>query len=140
MKGPDREERALAGLLRAARVRAGEMRAHLANLEAARASAESSLDWLAQAVRAEEAAAERTSAEPGALARYLEGAGEKQRALQSTRDMLSAEIEPARAALAEAETEIEKLDRLLSVSRRIRSAGPGSSAAGRPTRRRRAGA
>ena len=52
-----RGDRALDQLLRVARRRTEDLQARTADLEAARASTAASLDWLAQAVRTEEAAA-----------------------------------------------------------------------------------
>lgn len=107
-----REELAIARLLKAAHARAGELNARVADAEAARASAQSSIDWLLQAVRAEEI---HCGSSPQALAdfaRYLEGAEEKRRTLLSTRDRLSDEIRAIQETLSEAAIEVRKLEHL----------------------------
>jgi flagellar export protein FliJ len=112
MKSLRREEQALARLLKVAGLRVDEITARLADAEAARASAQSAIDWLLQAVRTEEA---RCGASPAALAdfaRYLAGAAEKRRTLQATRDRLGAEIAALRADLSEAAIESRKLEHL----------------------------
>ncbi|MEX0644735.1 MAG: hypothetical protein WD076_05455 [Parvularculaceae bacterium] len=118
MKGPDREERALAQLVKVARAKIDELSARLADLETAKASAESSLDWLDQAVRTEEAAARRTAAAPLDFMRYLAGADAKRKSLQSTRDTLAEEIGSIREALNEAFAEAKKLEHLFSINRK----------------------
>lgn len=118
MRGPDREGRALAQLLRTAKVRVEELQTRLADLQAARQSAEASLDWLAQAVGAEEAIRGDDAAALHDFARYLDGAGQKRAALTATRDTLAAEIETLRAPLREAVTELKKFEHLLEINRR----------------------
>lgn len=112
MKSLRREEKAVSQLLRVASLRADELKARLADAETARASAQSSIDWLVQAVRAEEM---NSSATPGALAdfqRYLAGAEEKRKTLHATCVRLGVEIETMRADLAEAAVEVRKLEHL----------------------------
>lgn len=118
MTGPDREERSLALLLRAAKASVDDLQARLADLETARRSAEASLDWLAQAVGAEEAARGGDAAAVHDFARYLDGAAQKRAALTATRDTLAAEIENLRAPLLEAFAELKKFEHLIEITRR----------------------
>lgn len=118
MKGPDRAEKTLSLLVRAARAQIAEVKARIADLEAAKASAENSLDWLAQAMRAEEAARDEGRIVASEFARYLEGALEKKAALESTCATLAAELDAMRPTLAEAYAELKKLEHLIEVNRR----------------------
>lgn len=115
MKSLRRDQQAIARLLNVAQARAAELKCRLADAEAAHASAQSSIDWLLQAVRTEEM---NCGASAGAIAdfsRYLEGAEQKRRALLATRDRLAADIDGMRASLAEAAIETRKLDHLASL-------------------------
>lgn len=117
MNGPGREEKALAQLVRLARQTLEERQAHLADLETARSSAETSLDWLAQSIRAEEAGATRPQSIVD-FRRFLEGATEKRRTLEATRDRLGLEIETVREHTREAFAEMKKLEHLIDINRR----------------------
>ncbi|MGE0409582.1 MAG: hypothetical protein AB7P23_10015 [Amphiplicatus sp.] len=127
MIGPGREEKALAQLVKIARTAIEERQARLAALEAARASASSALDFLNEAVSAEERARWREPAGALDFTRYLAGAEVKRRALVSTRDTLAAEAAAAREALAEAFAELKKLEHLIEINRRA-LAGRGQKA------------
>lgn len=129
MKGPDREEKALNQLVKVAQAKIDELGARLLRLEAAKASAETSLEWLREAVRAEEAAARKSAAAPLDFMRYLAGAEEKRKALRSTRDTLAGEIGPVREALNEAFAEAKKLEHLISINRKSLAARLGKTEA-----------
>ncbi len=118
MRGPGREERAAARLLRTARVRVGELQSRLADIEAAIAAADSSLDWLAEAVRAEEEMRRGDPFVAVEFARFLEGAAEKRKALNATRDTLAGESLAIREMLGEALSEMKKLEHLIAINRR----------------------
>lgn len=118
MNGPGREEKALTQLVRVARQKLDEQRALLADLEAAKASADASLDWLTQAVRAEESAVMTRPQGVIELKRYLEGADEKRRALEATRDRLLDEIASARDLLQDGLADMKKLEHLIEIGRR----------------------
>lgn len=110
-----REDRALAQLLRVAKLRAEEFGARRAHLEEARRAAENSIEWLNRAVAAEERGG---GADPEALRqfqRYLAGAEMKRRTLAETRDRLSAEIAAISGALAEAALEVKKFEHLIGM-------------------------
>jgi len=110
-----REDRALAQLLRVARLRTDELGVQLAQLHEAKRAAETSIEWLDRAVAAEERGG---GADPEALRqfqRYLDGAELKRRALAGTRDRLGSEIETISASLAEAAIEVRKFERLLGL-------------------------
>lgn len=130
MTGPGREERALAQLLRVARQKLEEQQTHLADLDAAMRSAETSLDWLAQAVRAEEAAAASRPHATIDLMNYLAAAGAKRAALEATRDRLARESEAVRDVVREAFAEISKFEHLVEINRRAaaRQAGKAEEA------------
>lgn len=121
MDGPGREEIELSRLLRAAAAAADELETRLRDLRTAHSSAVTSLDWLAQAVRAEEEAQKFGAEGLAHFNGFLEGADKKRAALSATRDMLAAEIEDLRAAFAEATAERKKFERLLKNSRRAHS-------------------
>jgi flagellar biosynthesis chaperone FliJ len=114
MKGTDREERALAQLLKVAKARGEDLQKHLAGLEAARAGAENSLHSLAEHVRTEE----RGAASTLDFGRFLKGAEEKRKALEATRSTLASEIASARETLLEAFAETKKLEHLLEITER----------------------
>ncbi len=118
MRGPGRDEKAILKLARIARARVDEAQAHLADLEAARVSAETSIDWLSRAVGAEEAGVAASPAAMADLARFLEGADLKKKALAATRDRLAGEIVGARDALSDAFGELKKLEHLVEIKRR----------------------
>lgn len=118
MRGPGREERAAALLLKTARARAQELQSRLADIEAAIVSAETSLGWLAEAVAAEEEARSGAPAVAAEFARFIEGAAEKRRALSATRDTLAGESRAIGEMLGEACSEMKKLERLLEINRR----------------------
>lgn len=113
-----RDERALAQLLKIARSRADELRAHLANLDSAKAAAESSIALLAEAVGAEERALGPGAAPLADFGRFLEGSVQKRRALEATRGTLIAQIDSARNDLQEAFAETKKLEHLTETGRR----------------------
>lgn len=121
MRGPGREERSAVKLLKTARARLEELEARLEDAQAAKNSSETSLDWLRQAVRAEREARDGDPAVSREFARFLEGAEEKRKALESTRDTLASEIKTIEAMLGEARAEIDKLKTLIDVSRRARA-------------------
>jgi hypothetical protein len=118
MRGPGREEKAAAALLRIARARAVELQSRLTDVEAAIKSAETSLTWLAEAVEAEKASRSGDPKVAVEFARFLGGAAEKRTSLESTRATLSEEKRAVEAMLGEARAEMAKLDRLIAVSRR----------------------
>lgn len=115
MKSMRREEKALAQLLRLAAGRADELRRHLADLEAARRSAEASIEWLARAVGAEETARDASLPAIIDFQRFLEGADMKRKSLEATRDGLTGEIAKIAPLIAEAALEIRKLEHLLAM-------------------------
>lgn len=118
MRGPGREEKAAAALLRIARVRAVELQSRLNDVEAAIKSAETSLAWLAEAVEAEKGERAGDPKVAVEFARFLGGAAEKRKSLESTRATLGEEKLAVEAMLGEARAEIAKLDHLIAVSRR----------------------
>lgn len=118
MTGPGREERALAQLLRVARQKLEEQQTRLADLGAAMRSAETSLDWLAQAVRAEETAAAGRPHATVDLMNYLAAAGAKRAALEATRERLARESGIVREMVRDAFAEISKLEHLVAINRR----------------------
>lgn len=118
MRGPGREEKAAAALLRIARVRAVELQTRLNDVETAIKSAETSLVWLAEAVEAEREGPNGDPKVAVEFARFLGGAAEKRKSLESTRVTLSDEKRSIEALLGEARAEIAKLDHLIAVSRR----------------------
>jgi flagellar export protein FliJ len=115
MTAARRERRAIEQLLRLAKLRADELKAHLGDVEAAKRSSEASLGWLAEAVRVEEAGTAGSLAAHVDFQRFLEGADVKRKALEATRDRLADEIQSVSAALAEATVEVKKLEHLLEV-------------------------
>lgn len=118
MRGPGREEKAAAALLRIARVRAVELQTRLNDVETAIKSAETSLAWLAEAVDAEQGKPGGDPKVAVEFARFLGGAAEKRKSLESTRVTLGEEKQSIEALLGEARAEIAKLDHLIAVSRR----------------------
>lgn len=118
MKRAQREERALSQLLKVARSRADDLRGHLANLEAAKLSAEASIASLAAAVSAEERGGAGGAAAVIDFGRFLQGAEEKRRALEKTRETLKAQIASVRADLHDAFAEIKKLEHVTETGRR----------------------
>lgn len=136
MTGPGREERALSQLLKVARSKVEDLQSHLANLDAAMKSAESSLDWLAQAVRAEELSKTRAAGGAAEFARFLVGAEEKREALLSTRDTLAGEAEALRETLGEALIELHHLENLIEAKRRAARARGRSAEDARPAPQR----
>ena len=131
MTGPGREERALAQLVKVARQKLEEQQTLLADLEAAKASAETSLEWLAQAVRVEEEAALARPQTTVELKNYLEGANGKRLALQATRARLEAEIVLVRDAVTDAFAETAKLEHLIEINRRTTARLNGKAEAAR---------
>lgn len=118
MRGPGREEKAAATLLRVARAHIAKLQSRRSDVEAALTAAETSLAWLAEAVSAQRAS---RGGDPKAaieLARFLDGAAEKRRSIESTRDTLRAESVSIAAMLGAAETEMAKLQRLIETARR----------------------
>ena len=130
MRGPGREERAAALLFRTARARVGELQSRLADIEAAIVSTETSLDWLAEAVRAAEDARRGDAAVAAEFARFLEGAAEKRKALNATRDTLAGESLALRETLGEALSEMKKLEHLIEINRRAAARGERAFRAG----------
>lgn len=118
MNGPGHAEKTITQLVRVARANVEEIKARIADLEAAKGSAETSLDWFEQAIRAEETAKGEGGVVAAEFARFLEGAAEKRTALTSTRDTLIGEIETLRGMLGEAYAELKKLEHLVDISRR----------------------
>lgn len=115
MKAMRREEKALAQLRRLAAGRADELRAHLADLEGAKRSAQASLDWLEQAVGAEKTAQGASLPAIVDFQRFLEGADMKRKSLEATRDGLTGEIAKVAPLIVEAAIEIRKLDHLVAI-------------------------
>jgi len=105
----------LSKLLRMAKQKTEEIAAHIADLEAAKASALTSLDWLEQAVRAEERQDHVNLVD---LARYMEGATRKRATLAQTQKTLELEIESTKINLSSAFSEMKKLEHLLGAARR----------------------
>ena len=110
-----KERETLQKLLKVARARTDEVSARVADLQAARASAEESLLWLDRAVDTESCAASVNLVD---LARYVGGATEKRKSLKATCAMLDREIAAARDDLAAAFAEMKKFEHLLSLARR----------------------
>lgn len=131
MTGPGREERALAQLIRIARQKLEEQQTLLSDLEAAKASAETSLEWLAQAVRVEEAAALSRPQATADFKNFLEGANGKRQALHATRARLETEIAIVRDAVSEAFAETAKLEHLIEINRRATARLNGKAEAAR---------
>lgn len=120
MIGDEKTDHSLSRLLKQSRLRAEEMGAHVADLQAARASVSVLLNRLDEAVRAEEAAAVgEASINLADLARYLEGAAIKRAALAQTCERLDLEIAAARQQLDEAFIEMKKLEHLIGISKRV---------------------
>ena len=105
----------LVRLLRIAKQKTQELSLRISDLETACASAVTSLEWLEQAVLSEERQKDVNYAD---LARYMEGASAKQRGLQATYKTLRDESEAAKSELAEAFSEMKKLEHLISVARK----------------------
>lgn len=99
-------------LLRIARGEADALRVDLSDIECARDTAKSSLAGLEEKIRSEEAAA----ANPGDLARFLEGARARRLNLNNTIATLEGAEENARRNLETAFIEIKKLEHLLEVN------------------------
>ena len=119
MTQSQREQAQLRKLVKLAKATADESQRRVADLEAARASAEASRDWLAQNARAEEARFQATSgSDIAALHDYKVGVSDQRQSLDSTIQTLDAEIIEARAALSEAYTEVKKLEHILDVRAR----------------------
>ncbi|HXI87171.1 MAG TPA: hypothetical protein VNH64_06905 [Parvularculaceae bacterium] len=118
MIGPSRAERAIAQLLKAARSNVAVLEAHLGALEEAQRSAARTLEWLAEAKRAQDAAQAAGLSPNRDFAGYLEGAADKRAVLTSTQATLSAEIVGVRDTLAKGRAEIDNLRRLLEGGRR----------------------
>lgn len=118
MRGPGRQEKAAAQLLKTARARIEELQSHLADIESAKASAEASLNWLEEARRAEATSHFPDTTATAELRRFVEGADEKREALKSTYDTLAAESLSVQQFLRDANVEIAKLETLIEVSRR----------------------
>lgn len=118
MKRAERQERALSRLLKVARLRADDLRGRLAKLEATKISAEASIASLAAAVSAEERVGVGGAAALIDFGRFLHGADEKRRALEGTRETLTAQIASVRADLHDAFAEIKKLEHVTETGRR----------------------
>ncbi|MEL6360108.1 MAG: flagellar FliJ family protein [Pseudomonadota bacterium] len=107
----------LTKLLTLASQREREQVAHIADLETAVASTQSSIEWLDQAVRTEQEAAQSAGdAARQGLAAYLRGADEKRLALHATRDRLGVELSTARDDLAALQIERKKFERLVEIA------------------------
>jgi|GEM_PF-6496425 len=119
MQTERRDDTNLLKLIKIAKVAVEDRHRHLADLETAKKSAAASRDWLAQSVRSEE---ENFNAGPGSdivsLAAFKNGTVEKRQALEETVTTLICEIEEARDALREAQTELHKLEHLMELRQR----------------------
>lgn len=105
----------LTKLMRVAKQKTEEISTLIADLEAAKVSAGTSLDWLEQAIKTEE---RRPGVNLVDLARYMEGATQKRTALAATQDTLKSEIEIAKKDLSDSFAAMKKLEHLVSVARR----------------------
>lgn len=116
MVAKTREEKNLEKLLKVAKANADERGRHLANIEAAQASAKASLDWLEQSAASEGDGVIR-SANPNivALQSFMGGVTEKRAALEATHERLSHEIDGVRAELSDAYREVKKVEHLLEI-------------------------
>ena len=128
MIGDAKATLALEKLLRVARQSQDEATARIADIKAAKASAEASVDWLVQSVREEETAIARdrrgVASPAGAdieLMRFTETARNRRAALRNTIETLDAEMETARESLMEAAAEVKKLEQLLEATARRRA-------------------
>lgn len=111
-----RSRQSLDKLLRLARADADAVRADLADIECARASAESSMARLQETARREE---ELVKEQAGAdFVAYLEGVRERQRNLQTTMMTLAEAEEGAHGRLEAAHIEIKKLEHLIAMNER----------------------
>lgn len=115
MNDAARARQGLEKLLKLACADADALRVDLVDIERARASAESSLTRLTDAVRREE----RLTAEGAAAAdftAYLEGVRERRLNLQTTMMTLTTAEENARERLEAAHLEIKKLEHLIALN------------------------
>lgn len=109
-------------LVKVAKAQAEDMRAVLADIETARASAETSLDWLEQSVRQEELrAADMGPAGPAAFARFLDAARRRRANIEASIEQFRAKEEDARIALQEAFGEVRKLE-IIAERRQVKAA------------------
>lgn len=112
----DRRTNALAKLLKLARQKEEECAAHVSDLEVAKASTLSSLDWLAQAIGAEQELVNSDRHNVLDFQNYLNGANQKREALNATLEKLDEELTGARDRLREALAERRKLQHLIEVT------------------------
>ena len=111
-----RDDANLRKLRNLAKINLDERRRHLADLEAAHASAEASLDWLKQCARAEEQkAAEFGCNNFHVIQGFTAGVRAKQIAITATMEMLVSEINEACEELRAAHIELQKLEHLVGV-------------------------
>ncbi len=120
-----RADAALQKLLKLARQSADEASLRLADLEKAKASAETSVAALAETIRKEEIAlsSEKNTENAQAdlqLMTFTEATRDRREALRHTIETLADEIVVARKGLSEAMTEVSKLDHLIDVSAKAR--------------------
>jgi flagellar export protein FliJ len=111
MKNSD--AKALEKMLELSRFQTNECASRVADLEAALASANASLDWLQQAVRSEQVSLGGSTQGVLDLKRFLSGSEQKRLSLEATRDTLAVQIDESRKALSEALTEQKKFEHLL---------------------------
>lgn len=117
-----REVETFEKLVKVARAQADDIRATLADIETARASAQTSLDWLAQSVRQEEIRAADLGADgPAAFARFLAATRQRRTNIEASIEQLRAREEDARTALQDAYGEVKKLE-VLAERRRLKIA------------------
>lgn len=100
-------------LLSLARSNADALRVDLADVEAAKKSAEDALEDISAAMRKEEAIGR--TADPAAFAAYAEGVRGRRHNLQTTLMTLEEAEEKARHQLQQAMLEIRKLEHLISL-------------------------
>lgn len=114
----ERDAGALLKLLKVARARTDEAGRRIAELQSALGLTEASLQLLADSISSEEAAA-RAAETVGFfhLSGFLAGAAAKRATLLETRAAIDAELQSARARLADAFSEMKKLEHLADRSR-----------------------
>ncbi|MEL7488822.1 MAG: hypothetical protein AAGJ87_16615 [Pseudomonadota bacterium] len=114
-----RDEQNLRRLLKTAKAFVVEKQKHLADLEAARASAADALDDLRRSVRHEERSSPiADAAAVVALGGFQAGTTEKKQALAATASTLDIEIESVRKLLCDALSEQRKFEHLLEIAER----------------------
>jgi len=116
-----RDEENLQKLLKLSKLDLDQQQRRLADLQAAHASAQASMDWLAQSVRQEEVLlAKQSQPDLSAFQGFFNDVSEKKSTLEATLATLLSEICEARQGLKNAHGESQKLEHLLE--RRVAAA------------------